>query len=167
MQAVKIRYIFIFYRAHNHLYIRHPWIQMLRKSVTLLRENKCNSNKYRRKKHPNGEKKTREHLAQPTKSEIRYRIVTSFKQMAMTNFPFFFSWNWQRNKLRSLPIFADGICPAHVLWLISSERLERSFLIRSAVDTRESYIESLILSTIFSSFFLDSVKQKALPGNLL
>ena len=38
-----------------------------------------------------GKKKTREHLAQLTKSEIRYRIginnpVTSFKEMAMTNF---------------------------------------------------------------------------------
>ena len=47
----------------------------------------CNSNKYRRKKHPNGEKKNREHLAQLTKSEIRYRSginnpVTSFKEMA-------------------------------------------------------------------------------------
>ena len=63
--------------------------------------------------------------------------------------------------------FCRRYLPVHVLWLASSERLERSFLIRSAVDTRESYIESLILSTIFSSFFLNSVKQKALPGNLL
>ena len=63
--------------------------------------------------------------------------------------------------------FADGICPAHVLWLASSERLECGFLIRSAADAGKSYIESLILSTIFSSFFLNSVKQKAPPGSLL
>lgn len=45
---LKVRHIFIFYWAHNQLYIRHPWIPMWRKSVTLYYENMCNSNKYRK-----------------------------------------------------------------------------------------------------------------------
>ena len=45
---LKVRHIFIFYWAHNQLYIRHPWIPMWRKSVTLYCENMCNSNKYRK-----------------------------------------------------------------------------------------------------------------------
>ena len=97
---LKVRHIFIFYWAHNQLYIRHPWIPMWRKSVTLYYENMCNSNKYRKsvKEKSRQEKKIQEHLAQLTKSVICYRIginnnpVTSLKQIAMTSFPFSFSW---------------------------------------------------------------------------
>ena len=97
---LKVRHIFIFYWAHNQLYIRHPWIPMWRKSVTLYCE-KCviliNTAKAL-KKNPDRKKKIQEHLAQLTKSVICYRIginnnpVTSLKQIAMTSFPFSFSW---------------------------------------------------------------------------
>ena len=81
----------------------------------------CNSNEYRKRviEKSRRKKKNQEQLAQLTKSEICYQIginnpVTTFKQMATSFFLFSFQKNWQRSKLRSLPVFADGIYPAHV-----------------------------------------------------